>query len=264
MKIATWNVNSIKARLPHLLDWCARATPDVLLLQETKTVDETFPRLELEALGYHCAFFGQKSYNGVAVLSRFPIVETQRGLPGNPEEGEARYLEALLRYSDHKSPLRVASVYVPMGQDTTSDRFPFKLAFLDALTAHARTLLKRGEMFVLGGDYNVAPDEGDVYDPHAFAGKVLFHPDERRRLRSLLYLGLYDAVRMITQETGLYSWWDYRAGGWERGHGLRIDHLLLSPRMADRLTDAGIDTAPRTWERPSDHAPVWCALDLEK
>ncbi len=260
MKIATWNVNSIKARLPHLLDWCAQESPDVLLLQETKTVDDGFPRLELESLGYHIAIFGQKAYNGVAVLSRFPITQTLRGLPGNPEQGEARYIEAHLQPPDQNEPICVASIYVPMGQDSNSDRFPFKLAFLDAVRTRAQELLRTREMFVLGGDYNVAPEAIDVHDPTAYAGQVLFHPEERKRLRALLHLGLYDAVRSITQEAGQYSWWDYRAGGWERDHGLRIDHLLLSPRAVDRLTDAGIARSPRGWERPSDHAPVWCTL----
>ena len=260
MKIATWNVNSIKTRLPHVLDWCARSTPDILLLQETKTVDEGFPRLELEAAGYHTAHFGQKSYNGVAILSRFPIIEAIRGLPGDPEQGEARYLEACIRSSDGPETIRVASVYVPMGQSVESDRFPFKLKFLDGLRARAQDLLYNREAFVLGGDFNVAFDSNDVYDPKLFEDKVLFHPEERRRLRGLVYLGLTDAVRTLSKEAGLYSWWDYRAGGWEHDHGLRIDHLLLSPRIADMLKTAGIDRAPRGLERPSDHAPVWCDI----
>ena len=254
IKVATWNVNSIKVRLPQLLEWLRLATPDVVLLQETKCVDADCPRLELESQGWHLAIRGQKAYNGVAVLSRLPIVETIESLDG--DDGEARYIEAKL-----DNGVRVASIYVPMGQSTESDRFPFKLAFLDSVRRRAEALLPLEEPFVLGGDYNVAPDEGDVFDVSAMRGQVLFHPEERRRLRRLHYLGLTDAFRALHAEPHQYSWWDYRGGAWQRDLGLRIDHLLLSPQAADRLAESGIDKTPRTWEKCSDHTPVWCSLE---
>lgn len=253
LKIATWNVNSVKARLPHLLDWLDLARPDVVLLQETKCVVEDFPRLELESRGWHLALRGQKTYNGVAVLSRQPIVEQAAELDG--DGGEARYVEAKL-----DSGLRVASIYVPMGQSVDSDRFPFKLAFLDAVRRRAEQLLEAEECFVFGGDYNVAPEAGDVFDPARMEGQVLFHPEERSRFRRLLFLGLTDAYRALNPRPGAFSWWDYRGGSWPRDQGLRIDHLLLSPQAADRLTASGIDKTPRGWEKCSDHTPVWCDL----
>ncbi len=261
MKIATWNVNSVKARLGHLLDWLDAAAPDVVLLQETKCQDQEFPRLELETRGWHLALRGQKTYNGVAVLSRLPIVEQVRELAGDSvangggDGGEARYLEAKLANG-----VRVASIYVPMGQSTESDRFPVKLAFLDSLRRRAEQLLEAEEVFVLGGDYNVAPEEVDVFDVRAMDGQVLFHPEERRRLRRLLFLGLTDAFRALHPEPHSYSWWDYRGGAWQRDLGLRIDHLLLSPQAADRLIASGIDKGPRAKEKCSDHTPVWCEL----
>lgn len=255
MKIATWNVNSIKARLPNVLDWLREAAPDVVLLQETKCVDQEFPRLEFESQGWHLAVHGQKTYNGVAVLSRRPIVEEVRGLPGDPERGEARYLEAVL-----DTGLRVCSAYVPMGQSVESDRFPFKLGFLDGLAVRARQLLATEQPFVIGGDYNVCPEPIDLYDPVGWEGGVHFHIEERRRIRALLNLGLTDAFRALYPDTVAYSWWDYRGGAWQRDHGLRIDYLLCAPQVADRLTAAGIDRGCRDREKCSDHVPVWCVV----
>lgn len=254
IRIATWNVNSVKARLAAVLDWLDEAQPGVVLLQETKCVDQDFPRLEFESRGWHLALRGQKTYNGVAILSRLPIVEEIRALDG--DGGEARYIEARL-----ENGLRVASIYVPMGQSTESDRFPFKLAFLDAVRERARRLLDLEEPFVLGGDYNVAPEEGDVFDVPAMEGQVLFHPQERQRFRRLLHLGLTDAFRALHAQPHAFSWWDYRAGAWQRDLGLRIDHLLLSPQATDRLVASGIDRGPRGKEKCSDHTPVWCELD---
>jgi exodeoxyribonuclease-3 len=253
--VATWNVNSVKARLTHLIDWLALAKPDVVLLQELKCQEADFPRLELESLGWHLAVRGQKSYNGVAVLSRRPIVEAIDNLDG--DDGEARYIEAKL-----DNGLRVASIYVPMGQSTESDRFPFKLNFLDSVAKRARTLLWDEEPFVLGGDYNVAPDEADVFDVSAMQGQVLFHPEERKRYRKLLWLGLTDAFRALNAAPHQFSWWDYRGGALQRDLGLRIDHLLLSPQAADILEASGIDKTPRMWEKASDHTPVWCRVGV--
>lgn len=254
MKIATWNVNSVKARLPQLLVWLDAAKPDVVLLQETKCVDTEFPRLEIETRGYHLALRGQKTYNGVAVLSRSPLELVTDKLEG--DNGEARYIEARLK----GGPI-VASIYVPMGQSTESDRFPFKLGFLDAVRLRAEKLMASEEPFVLGGDLNVAPEAIDTFDPVGMEGQVLFHPEERRRFRRLLFLGLTDALRALHTQPALYSWWDYRAGAWPRDHGLRIDHVLLSPHAADRLLASGIDKTPRAQDKPSDHTPVWCELD---
>lgn len=255
MKIATWNVNSVKARLGHLLDWLDAAAPDVVLLQETKCVDTEFPSLELESKGWHLSLRGQKTYNGVAVLSRLPIIEEWRELDG--DQGEARYIEATL-----ENGLRVASIYVPMGQAVDSDKFPFKLGFLDGVRARAWELLEQEVPFVFGGDYNVAPEAGDVFDVTAMEGQVLFHPEERKRFRRLLNIGLTDAFRVLHPEPAQFSWWDYRGGSWQRDLGLRIDHLLLSPQAADKLVASGIDKTPRGWEKCSDHTPVWCQLTL--
>ncbi|HIJ64199.1 MAG TPA: exodeoxyribonuclease III [Rhodospirillaceae bacterium] len=252
MKIATWNVNSLKARLGHLRDWAGQAAPDVVLLQETKCQDDDFPRLELA--DWHLAIRGQKTYNGVAILSRLPIVSEIRQLPG--DDGEARYIEASLANG-----LTVASIYVPMGQSVESDRFPFKLAFLDAVRQRARQLLADETPFVFGGDYNVAPEAADVFDVQQMEGQVLFHPEERRRFRQLLHLGLTDCYRALNPEPHRFSWWDYRAGAWPRDLGLRIDHLLASPAAADRLAASGIDKTPRGLDKPSDHTPVWCEVD---
>ena len=252
--VATWNVNSVKARMPHLLEWLATAAPEVVLLQETKCVNDEFPRLELESLGWNLAIRGQKTYNGVAILSRHKIVEEIASLDG--DDGESRYIEAKL-----ENGIRVASIYVPMGQSTESDRFPFKLHFLDRVHDRAKRLLEDEEAFVLGGDYNVAPEEGDVFSVQVMQGQVLFHPEERKRYRKLQYLGLTDAFRALNPAPHQYSWWDYRGGALQRDLGLRIDHLLLSPQAADRLEASGIDKTPRMMEKASDHTPVWCRLN---
>lgn len=257
MKIATWNVNSIKARLPHLCDWLRDAAPEVVLLQETKCVNDAFPRLEIEALGYNLALHGQKTYNGVAILSKYPLSDVRTGLAQDGEEGQARYIEALI---DAPDPVRVASIYVPMGQAVGSDKFAYKLRFYDRLQARFAALLETEEACVMGGDYNVTVDDADVYDPDKLAEEVLCSTPERRKLRSLLYLGYTDAVRAFVAGGHHYSWWDYRGGAWNKDQGLRIDHLLCSPQAADRLGDAGIDRAPRGREKASDHTPVWCAL----
>ena len=254
VKIATWNVNSIKARLPHLLAWLREAAPDVVLLQEIKTTAEQFPRLEVEDAGYNVAVAGQKTYNGVAVLSRRPIDVELTTLPGDAADEQARYLEAFT------GDVRVASIYLPNGNPVDSDKYPYKLAWMERLYAHVRTLLATEDAVVLGGDFNVAPEDGDVFDPAAWKDDALCRPETRAAWRSIVHLGLTDAFRAMTGETGRYSWWDYRGGAWSRDHGLRIDHLLLSPQAADRLQGAGIDRKPRGWEKASDHTPVWCEL----
>lgn len=254
MKIASWNVNSIKVRLPHLCDWLKEAAPDVVLLQETKVTDEQFPALEIEDLGYNIAVSGQKTYNGVAVLSKRPLEVEHRALPGDPGDEQARYLEAVT------DGVRVISVYVPNGNPVDSEKYPYKLAWLERLRKRVIDLLATEDAFVIGGDYNVAPTDGDAYDPAGWAGDALCRPETRAAFRRLVHLGLTDAFRARHPEPGRYSWWDYRGGAWQRDHGLRIDHLLLSPQAADRLEDADIDKTPRAREKASDHTPVWCTL----
>lgn len=258
MKIATWNVNSVRARLPAVLAWLRAAAPDIALLQEIKTTEDRFPRLEVEDLGYNLAVFGQPSYNGVAILSKFPLEDVRRGLPGEPED-QARYIEAVV---SHKGgTVRVASLYLPNGNPAPSARYDYKLAWMAALRAHAAALLALEEPFVLGGDYNVIPSPQDVYDPAAWREDALFRLETRAAYRALLYLGLTDAFRACHAEAGRYSFWDYKAGAWAKNRGLRIDHLLLSPQAADRLRGSDIDSQVRGGEKPSDHVPVWCALD---
>lgn len=254
VKRATWNVNSVKARLPHLLRWLKEASPDIVLLQEIKTEEHAFPGLEIGDLGYNTAVVGQKSYNGVAILAKRPIEVEQRALPGDPADTQARYLEAVV------GELRVASIYLPNGNPVESDKFPYKLAWMERLRRHTTALLKLDEAVVLGGDFNVVPTDDDVYDPVAWRDDALCRPESRAQLRALLYLGLTDAFRGLHGEPHCYTYWDYQAGRWPRDEGLRIDHLLLSPQAADRLDACEIDRTPRGWERASDHTPVWCAL----
>jgi exodeoxyribonuclease-3 len=253
--IATWNVNSVKARLPHLLSWLRDARPDVVLLQETKVVADGFPSLEISDAGYNAVAVGQKAYNGVAILSKRPIEVLAAALPGDAQDTQARYLEGFT------CDIRVASIYAPNGNPANSDRFLYKLAFLERLHLHVVSLLASEDAFVLGGDYNVAPDDGDVYDPVGWANDALCRPESRAALRKMLNLGLTDAISALHPGPGRYTWWDYRAGAFSADHGVRIDHLLLSPQAADRLRAAGIDRVPRGWERASDHAPVLCELD---
>jgi exodeoxyribonuclease-3 len=260
LSIATFNVNSIKARLPNLLAWLDESKPDIVLLQELKCVDEAFPAMEIEERGYNIASHGQKTYNGVAILSKFPLDDISRGLAGDEADEQARYIEAVA--SIPHGALRVASAYVPNGQDISSDKFPYKLKFLERLRAHWAERLTYHEVAVLGGDFNVAPDPMDVYDAPALDGSVCYHPAERERLQALMHLGLYDAFRVANPTAQQFSWWDYRGNGYERGHGLRIDHLLLSPMAADRLIGCTIDETPRQQEKPSDHAPVTCTLTM--
>lgn len=254
MKIATFNVNSIKARLPRVLEWLKDAQPDVALLQEIKCVDENFPAMEIEDLGYNVETHGQKTYNGVAILSKGPIEDVVRGLPGDKNDDQARYIEATI------GDLRISSIYLPNGNPPDSEKYPYKLAWMDRLIAHVRDTLLPGEQpFVLGGDYNVIPTDLDVYDPKAWVDDALFRPETRSKFRALLHLGLTEAWRALHAEAA-YSFWDYQGGRWARDEGLRIDHLLLSPRAADRLEACEIDKTPRGKEKASDHTPVWCKI----
>lgn len=256
MKIATWNVNSVKARLQHLLDWLGESAPDIALLQENKCLAENFPREQVEDLGYNVAVVGQKSYNGVAILSRHPIEDITSRLPGDDEDEQARYVEAFT------GGVRVASVYVPNGSEVGSEKFAYKMDFLERLESHLADILSYEEPCVIGGDYNVAPDPEDVYDHERLAGTVCHHPEEWNRYRALLNLGMTDAFRAYNPGPGRYTWWDYRAGGWQKDHGYRIDHLLLSPQASDLLAGSDVDRNMRGREKPSDHAPLWCEISI--
>jgi exodeoxyribonuclease-3 len=260
MKIATWNVNSVKSRLPHLTEWLKKADPDIVCLQELKCTADSFPAFELEALGYNLAVLGQKTYNGVALLSKRPLEEVRQGLPGDPADEQARYIEAVV--SCDKGALRVASLYLPNGNPVDTDKYEYKLAWMERLLRHARNLLAYEEPLVLAGDYNVIPSAADVHDADAWWGDALFREETLTAFARLLNIGLVNGLKACDARGHQYSFWDYQGGAWQKDNGLLIDHLLLSPQAADRLVGAGIDRFPRGWEKPSDHVPVWVELDL--
>lgn len=255
MRIATWNVNSIKQRIDNLVAWLNECQPDIVCLQETKCIDEAFPREPLEALGYNLAIHGQKTFNGVAILSKLRFDEVTPGLPGDDNDDHARFIEAVV--STDRGSLRVATIYLPNGNPVNSDKYPFKIKWMERLAQYAKERLKLEEPFILAGDFNVIPAPEDVYDPQGWIDDALFRPQTREKFRALLNLGLTDAVRASCDTSGLYTFWDYQAGAWQKNNGLRIDHLLLSPQAADRLAGAGIDKHVRSWEKPSDHVPVF-------
>ena len=261
MRIATWNVNSIRQRIDHLTAWLAERSPDIVCLQETKCMDEAFPRQAFEALGYNLAVHGQKTFNGVAILSKFKFDEVTPGLPGDLQDDHARFIEATV--STATGVLRVASIYLPNGNPPSTDKYSYKLKWMERLSNYAHERLQLEEPLILAGDYNVIPTADDVHNPAAWAGDALFLPQTREKFRSLANLGLTDAVRAVSDDRGLYTFWDYQAGAWQKNWGLRIDHLMLSPQAADRLSAAGIDKHVRSWEKPSDHVPVYVDLAIE-
>ncbi len=258
MKIATWNVNSIKARLPNLLEWLGEADPDVALLQETKVTDDNFPRLEFEASGYNLAVHGQRTYNGVAILSKYALEDIRVNLPGNEADDQARYVEAWVDAGAEG--VRVASIYLPNGNPTDSVKFSYKLAWMDHLVDHATALLEAEEPTILAGDYNIIPADEDCYDPAAWEGDALTKPESRARFRTILNLGYAETWRVLHREANTYTFWDYQRSAWQKDHGVRIDHMLLSPQAADRLTACEIDRKPRGKPKASDHTPIWCEL----
>ncbi len=266
MKIATFNVNSINARLPLIERWFRAAAPDIACLQEIKCLDEKFPVAAFEDLGYNCVVHGQKTYNGVALLSKFPVEDVLRGLPGDDEDEQARYVEGLI-CPDDAPPVRVASLYLPNGNPAPGPKYDYKLDWMARLARRAKALLEEEDAFVLAGDYNVIPGDADVHDPAAWAGDALFLPPTRAAFQTLLNLGLTEAFGALKGTPHAYSFWDYQRGAWDKDHGIRIDHHLLSPQAADRLHDAGIDREVRGIKsedgkvKPSDHVPVWIELD---
>ena len=260
MKLASWNVNSLKVRLPQLLDWLARHRPDVVCLQETKLEDDKFPTGEIEGAGYRCAWSGQKTYNGVAILSRNPLAGAMTGIPSFPDEQKRVIAASVGQGADA---IRVVCVYVPNGQVVGSDKYEYKLRWLAACRGWLEQELISHPRLAVLGDYNVAPEDEDVHDPKAWEGRVLFSAPEREAFRSLLALGLKDAFRMFTQKEKSFTWWDYRMNGFKRNLGLRIDHILLSSGLASQCRQCLIDVEPRRSERPSDHAPVMAELQLE-
>ncbi len=249
MKLATWNVNSLKVRLPHLTDWLAQAQPDVLCLQELKLEDAKFPRAELEAAGYNCAFSGQKTYNGVALLARSPLLEVSAGIADFQDE-QKRVLAATV------DGVRVICVYCPNGQAVGSEKYAYKLRWFAALGHYVAAESARHPLLALAGDFNVAPEDRDVHDPKAWEDQVLVSEPERTAWRALIALGLTDTFRLFEQREKIFSWWDYRMLGFRRNAGLRIDHVLVSAELARRCVASSVDKAPRKLERPSDHAPV--------
>jgi exodeoxyribonuclease III len=261
VRIATWNVNSIKQRLDSAAAWLAERQPDIVCLQETKCVDDAFPREPFESLGYNLAIHGQKTFNGVALLSKFPFDEVSNGLPGDHGDDHARFIEAVV--STAQGALRVACIYLPNGNPPETEKYPYKIGWMKRLHAYARGRLSLSEPLVLAGDFNVIPAAADVSNPQAWLTDALYLPRTRLTFQSLMNLGLTDAVRATSDQPGLYTFWDYQAGAWQKNNGIRIDHALLSPEAADRLTDVGIDRHVRAWEKPSDHVPVWFDLAIE-
>jgi exodeoxyribonuclease-3 len=258
MRIATWNVNSVNARLETVVRWFEEAKPDVACLQEIKCVDEKFPTEAFERLGYNVAVHGQKSYNGVALVSKTPLEDVRKGLPGDDTDEQARYIEAVVSGPE---PVRVGCLYLPNGNPIDTEKFGYKLGWMARLNAHARALLELEEPFVLTGDFNVIPEPRDAEFPNNWLGDALFQPESRAAFRALKNLGLTEAYLQANGAPGAYTFWDYQAGAWQRNNGIRIDHALLSPQAADRLTGVSIHRDVRAWEKPSDHVPLVVELD---
>ena len=260
MKIATWNINGVRARIDGAVAWVKDAQPDILCLQEIKSEDAAFPNEPFEELGYNIAVHGQKGFNGVAILSKVPLEDVSTGLAGDDADTHSRFIEAVV--SVPSGALRVVSLYLPNGNPIGTDKFAYKLAWMARLDAYARAHLALEEAFVLAGDFNVIPEPEDARYPDNWTGDALFQPETRAAYRRLISLGLTDAFRACEGGPGHYTFWDYQAGSWQKNNGIRIDHMLLSPQAADRFTSASIDKRTRGWEKPSDHVPVVTELDV--
>jgi exodeoxyribonuclease-3 len=260
MKIATWNINGVKARIDTLLTWLQSANADVVCLQEIKSVDEGFPKSAFEDLGYTVATHGQKSFNGVAILSKRGIDDVRARLPGNEDDAQARYLEADIAVDN--GIVTVASIYLPNGNPIATEKFSYKLAWMERLAAHARERLALEMPLILAGDFNVIPEPFDARHPDAWTSDALFQPESRTAFRALCALGFTDAVRACQPLEQVFTFWDYQAGAFNKNNGIRIDHMLLSPEAADLLACCGIDREVRASEKPSDHVPVWVELRI--
>jgi len=261
MKIATWNINGVKARLEGAVTWLKETSPDVACFQEIKSVTEAFPSEAFEALGYNVAVHGQKTFNGVALLSKYKFDEVAPGLGGDQADVQARFLEACI--STKTGSMRVISLYLPNGNPAASEKYTYKLGWMDRLIAFSLERLKLEEPVLLCGDFNVIPAPIDAKRPQAWVNDALFLPATREKYRSLIDLGLSDALRTVSDAGDLYTFWDYTAGAWQKNDGIRIDHILMSPQATDRLITAGVDKHVRGWEKPSDHVPVYVDLDIE-
>ncbi len=259
MKIASFNINGIKARIGALSDWLDEAQPDVTLLQEIKSVDEAFPREHFEDKGYTVETHGQKGFNGVAILSKLPLEDVSRGLPGNDDDDQARWIEATV--VGDKTAVRVCGLYLPNGNPAPGPKYDYKLAWMDRLKKRAKDLLSQEEPALMAGDYNVIPQAIDAARPAAWEKDALFLPETRAAFRRILNLGFTEALRARSQAPGIYTFWDYQAGAWQRNDGIRIDHFLLTPQCADLLVDCQVDAHVRDREKPSDHVPIWVELD---
>ena len=257
MKIASFNINGIRARKPLVLKWLANAQPDIVLFQEIKCLDEAFPRQEFEDLGFNVETHGQKGFNGVAILSKFPLEDVTRGLPGDDSDIQSRWIEATVSCF---TPVRVCCLYLPNGNPAPGQKYDYKSDWMKRLYSHAKNLLALEEATLLAGDYNVIPTAEDAKDPDRWRDDALFLPQTRQLWRQLCNLGYYDAFRLLNHDTKKYTFWDFQRGAWNHNDGIRIDHFLLSPQCADRLINCEIDREVRGWERPSDHVPIWVKL----
>lgn len=260
--IATWNINGVKARIDTVKAWLEEASPDVACLQEIKSEDAPFPRQALEDLGYHVETHGQKGFNGVAILSKTPLEDVTRGLPGDDSDEQARFITARVTPAEggNLPPIRVACLYLPNGNPVETEKLPYKLGWMERLITFASQALEAEEPLVLAGDYNVIPDARDLHDESVWKGDALYQPVSRGALRRLEALGYTDAVRAVSDDVH-FTFWDYQGGAWQKNHGIRIDHLMLSPQLADRLTTVRVDDHVRAWEKPSDHVPVIGAFE---
>lgn len=262
IKIVTWNVNSINARLETVIAWLRAERPDIVLLQELKCLDESFPYQQIEELGYNLAINGQKTYNGVAILSKYPLTDVVKNFPNNPVSQEARYIEALVNFKN--SAIIVASVYVPNGQDLDSEKYPLKLEFLKNLGEYHKTFIDNNEQLIVGGDFNIALSNIDVYDHEKLDGGILFSAQEKKALRQYIAAGFTDSYRMHYphEQEGCYTWWDYRANAFNQNHGMRIDYIFCSPEAMQFNTDCSVSKEWRKKDKPSDHVPVVSVFDL--
>ena len=259
MQIASWNINGVKARIDTALNWLRSAEPDLVCLQETKSEDKSFPSEMFEDLGYNVAIHGQKGFNGVALLSKLPLEDVSHGLPGDDGDEQARFIEAVV--STDGGALRIASIYLPNGNPVDSDKFPYKLRWAERLRVWARSRLAAEETFLIGGDFNVIPTALDARFPEAWARDALAQAGSRQAWQRLINLGLTDAQRAVNGRGGDYTFWDYQAGAWQKNNGIRIDHFLLSPLAADRLSAVAVDKRVRGWDKPSDHVPLIVEID---